>query len=88
MIRVAKTKVLISFAVTAKLFCAFVFAQAICLFSYAVAYKIKKKNNNNVHIFKAIFISTISLSLKNIVYNVPFHNILLSILDICFFVFF
>ena len=35
-IRVAKTKSLISFAVTAKLICAFVFAYADCLFSHAV----------------------------------------------------
>ena len=34
-IRVAKTKGLISFAVTAKLICAFVFANADCWFSYA-----------------------------------------------------
>ena len=37
-IHVAKTKALISFAVTAKLICAFVFAQAFCWFSYAVAH--------------------------------------------------
>ena len=37
-IRVAKTKALISFAVTAKLICAFVFAYADCLFSQAVAH--------------------------------------------------
>ena len=37
-IRVAKTKALISFAVTAKLVCAFVFAYADCWFSYAVAH--------------------------------------------------
>ena len=36
--RVAKTKVLISFAVTAKLICAFVFAYADCWFSHAVAH--------------------------------------------------
>ena len=35
--RVAKTKALISFAVTAKLICAFVFAQAFCWFCHAVA---------------------------------------------------
>ena len=34
---VAKTKALISFAVTAKLICAFVFAYAICWFSHAQA---------------------------------------------------
>ena len=34
-IRVAKTKALISFAVTAKLICVFVFAYANCSFSYA-----------------------------------------------------
>ena len=37
-IGVAKTKALISFGVTAKLLCAFVFAQAFCWFSYAVAH--------------------------------------------------
>ena len=36
-IRVAKTKALISFAVTAKLICAFVFAYADCWFSHVVA---------------------------------------------------
>ena len=37
-IRVAKTKVLISFAVTAKLICSFVFAYADCLFSHNAAH--------------------------------------------------
>ena len=37
-IRVAKTKTLISFAVTAKLICAFVFAYADCSFSHAAAH--------------------------------------------------
>ena len=37
-IRVAKTKMLISFAVTAKLICAFVFAYADCWFSYVAAH--------------------------------------------------
>ena len=36
-IYVAKTKALISFAVTAKLICAFVFAYADCWFSHALA---------------------------------------------------
>ena len=36
--RVAKTKALISFAVTAKLICVFVFAYADCLFSPAAAH--------------------------------------------------
>ena len=36
-IRAAKTKALISFAVTAKLSCAFVFAYADCWFSDALA---------------------------------------------------
>ena len=36
-IRVLKTKVLISFAVTTKLICAFVFAYANCWFSHEVA---------------------------------------------------
>ena len=37
-IRVAKTKVLISFAVTAKLICVFVFAYAKCWFSHDSAH--------------------------------------------------
>ena len=37
---IAKTKALISFVVTAKLVCAFVFAYAICSFSHAVAQNI------------------------------------------------
>ena len=37
-IRVVKTKALISFAVTAKLVCAFVFAYANCWFSHAQAH--------------------------------------------------
>ena len=37
-IRVAKTKALISFAVTAKLICAFVFAYANCWFSHEAAH--------------------------------------------------
>ena len=36
--RVAKTKALISFAVTAKLICIFVFAYADCRFSHEVAH--------------------------------------------------
>ena len=36
-IHLAKTKALISFAVTAKLICAFVFAYADCLFSHVAA---------------------------------------------------
>ena len=36
--RVAKTKALISFAVTAKLICAFVFAYANCWFSHEAAH--------------------------------------------------
>ena len=39
-IHVAKTKALISFAVTTKLVCAFVFAYADCWFSYAAAQNI------------------------------------------------
>ena len=40
--RVAKTKALISFAVTAKLICVFVFAYADCWFSHEAA-QMKKK---------------------------------------------
>ena len=39
-IRVAKTKALISFAVTAKLICVFVFAYADCWFYHEVAHMI------------------------------------------------
>ena len=38
-IRVGKTKVLISFAVTAKLICAFVLASACCWFSYGMTHQ-------------------------------------------------
>ena len=44
-IRVAKTKALISFAVTAKLICAFVFAYADCWFSHAAAQKVSLCGN-------------------------------------------
>ena len=37
--RVAKTKALISFAVTAKLICVFVFAYADCWFSHEAAHR-------------------------------------------------
>ena len=40
--RVAKTKELTSFAITAKLICAFVFAYADCWFSHAAAQLIKR----------------------------------------------
>ena len=40
-IRVAKTKALISFAVTAKLICVFVFAYADCWFSHEAAHIIR-----------------------------------------------
>ena len=40
-IRVAKTKALISFAVTAKLICVFVFAYADCWFSHGAAQIVK-----------------------------------------------
>ena len=36
--RVAKTKALISFAITAKLICVFVFAYADCWYSHAAAH--------------------------------------------------
>ena len=38
--RVAKTKALISFAVTAKLICVFVFAYADCWFSHVAAHEL------------------------------------------------
>ena len=40
-IRVAKTKALISFAVTVKLICVFVFAYADCWFSHVAAQMLK-----------------------------------------------
>ena len=40
-IRVAKTKALISFALSAKLICAFVFAYADCLFSHEAVHFLK-----------------------------------------------
>ena len=43
-IRVAKTKVLISFAVTAQLMCAFVFAYTDCWFSHGVAQMLEPLN--------------------------------------------
>ena len=49
-IRVAKTKALISFAVTAKLICAFVFALAFCWFSYAMT-EIGTKILQGLHLF-------------------------------------
>ena len=45
-IRVAKTKALISFAVTAKLICVFVFAYADCWFSHGAAHLIKNVGND------------------------------------------
>ena len=42
-IRVAKTKALISFAVTTKLICVFVFAYAVCLFSHEAAHLFSKQ---------------------------------------------
>ena len=44
-IRVAKTKTLISFVVTAKLICVFVFAYADCWFSHEAAHLMKKGSN-------------------------------------------
>ena len=47
-IRVAKTKVLISFAVTAKLICVFVFAYAKCWFSHEAANILFMQGRNNL----------------------------------------
>ena len=44
-IRVAKTMALISFAVTAKLICVFVFAYADCWFSHEAAHILTEKQN-------------------------------------------
>ena len=49
-IRVAKTKALISFAVTAKLICVFVFAYARIRFSHDAAHMIVRRNNLNFHL--------------------------------------
>ena len=46
-IRVAKTKALISFAVTAKLICVLVFAYAVCWFSHEAAQMTGENNNEN-----------------------------------------
>ena len=45
-IRVAKTKALISFAVTAKLICAFVFTYADCLFSHEEAHLVTSQTTS------------------------------------------
>ena len=50
-IRVAKTKALISFAVTAKLNCAFVFAYAICWFSLDAAHTIKHPSESTKYTY-------------------------------------
>ena len=47
-IRVAKTKALISFAVTAKLICVFVFAYAESRFSHDAAHIFQSSSNTNV----------------------------------------
>ena len=47
-IRVVKTKALISFAVTAKLICAFVFAYADCWFSHEAAHLVFRPAKSNV----------------------------------------
>ena len=47
-IRVAKTKALISFAVTAKLICAFVFAYADCWFSHGAAHLLHRQYDVHV----------------------------------------
>ena len=44
--RIAKTKALISFAVTAKLICVFVFAYAKCRFSHDAAQKLGQRHFN------------------------------------------
>ena len=47
--RVAKTKALISFAVTAKLICAFVFTYSDCWFSQAAAKVVKFRDQKDVN---------------------------------------
>ena len=49
-IHIAKTKMLIRFAVTAKLICTIVFAYADCWFSHAVAHFFSHKSLNQLHI--------------------------------------
>ena len=62
-IRVAKTKALISFAVTAKLICVFVFAYADCWFSHGAAHlmnivscKIPKSNIMNAKQYVIVYL--------------------------------
>ena len=75
-IRVAKTKALISFAVTAKLICAFVFAYANCWFSNAAAHiivhfkEIKSEQNRS----NTIFSVHLGRSLKNLAYRMVLIN--------------
>ena len=56
---VAKTRVLISFAVTAKLICVFVFAYADCWFSHAAAQIVKLTDRNNF--FYQLHIASVAL---------------------------
>ena len=58
-IRVAKTKALISFAVTAKLICVFVFACAKCSFSHDMAH----------------FAFDIVMSSSLVIFNFPLHSL-------------
>ena len=51
---VAKTKALISFAVTAKLICAFVFAYAKCLLSHDVAHMLWLPIKKHLHLSEVI----------------------------------
>ena len=57
-IPLAKTKSLISFAVTAKLICVFVFAYAICWFSHEVAHLSFKNNYLNTTWLEKIITAT------------------------------
>ena len=53
--RAAKTKALISFAVTAKLICAFVFAYADCWSSHAAAHLICNEIRHQIGLFYDVY---------------------------------
>ena len=70
-----KTKALISFAVTAKLICAFVFANADCWFSHAVVHF-----KNNLPVNKDQDLEQVKcLKLLNVFVLLLFHNLLKTV---------
>ena len=72
-IRIAKTKALISFAVTAKLICVFVFAYADCWFSHEAAHMYLKIIRNNFCLFVVFRFSQNICSMKKL-QNVFFND--------------